>query len=297
MADAVLDVADRSVTKSAAAHSRKHRGPGRWFILGLVSLGLLATLFPFFLTIINAIKTSAEYASSGPLALPRGIDMVQLQKYWDLSDFGRKLLNSAIISSCVAVFGVILSTLNAYAIGIGKVKGSRAILVILLLGIMVPQESIVYPLYYMTKAVGIYDTQLAVIIAFTVLQSAFGTYLLSAVLTAFPREIIEAAEIDGASRWQVLWHVVVPVLRPTLSVLATFFFIWTWNEFLLPLVLLISNDNQTVSVAMGVLQGQNTTAQPNLIAAASLLGILPTIIFFLIFQRTLTKGVVVGAVK
>jgi raffinose/stachyose/melibiose transport system permease protein len=87
------------------------------------------------------------------------------------------------------------------------------------------------------------------------------------------------------------------VLRPTLAVLATFFFIWTWNEFLLPLVLLISNDNQTVSVAMGVLQGQNTTAQPNLIAAASLLGILPTVIFFLIFQRTLTKGVVVGAVK
>ena len=73
-------------------------------------LGLLATLFPFFLTVINAIKTSAEYAASGPLALPNGIYLVQLQKFWDLSDYSRKLLNSVIISACVAVFGVILST-------------------------------------------------------------------------------------------------------------------------------------------------------------------------------------------
>ena len=296
MANAVLGVADAPAKKLVAAHGRKQRGIGRWFVLGLVVLGLLATLFPFFLTVINAIKSSAEYAANGPLALPRGIDLVQLQKFWDLSDFSRKLLNSAIISGCVAVFGVILSTLNAYAIGIGKVRGSRAILVILLLGIMVPQESIVYPLYYMAKAVGIYDTQLAVIIVFAVLQSAFGTYLLSSVLGSFPREIIEAADIDGANRWQVLWYVVIPVLRPTLTVIGTFFFIWTWNEFLIPLVLLVSNNNQTVSVAMGLTRGQNLS-DPVLQAAASLLGIAPTIIFFLIFQRTLTRGVAVGAVK
>jgi len=277
-------------------HGRRQRGIGRWLVLGLVVIGLLATLFPFLLTIMNAIKTSAEYAASGPLALPHGIDLVQIQKFWDLSDYGRKLLNSAIISLCVSVFGVILSVLNAYAIGIGKVKGSRAFLIILLLGIMVPQESIVYPLYYMAKAVGIYDTQLSVIIVFSVIQSAFGTYLLSSVLSSFPREIIEAADIDGASRWQVLWFVVVPVLRPTLMVLGTFFFIWTWNEFLIPLVLLVSNNNQTVSLAMGLTRGQNLS-DPVLQAAASLLGIAPTIIFFLIFQRTLTRGVAVGSVK
>ena len=296
MADAVLDIADRSASKTAAVHGRRQRGVGRWLVLGVVVLGLLATLFPFFLAIINAIKTSAEYASTGPLALPRSIDLVQLQKYWDLSDFGRKLLNSAIISGCVAVFGVILSTLNAYAIGIGKVRGSRVILVLLLLGIMVPQESIVYPIYYMAKAVGIYDTQLAVIIVLTVLQSAFGTYLLSSVLGSFPREIIEAAEIDGANRWQVLWRVGIPILRPTLMVIGTFFFIWTWNEFLIPLVMLVSNNNQTVTLAMGLTRGQNLS-DPVLQAAASLLGIAPTVIFFLIFQRTLTRGIVAGAVK
>ncbi len=296
MADATLSLGDTATRAAVPAHTLRRRGPMRWVVLAILVILLVGTLFPFFLAIINAVKTGVDYAANGPLSLPTTIDFSALQKFWVLSDFTRKLANSVIISLAVAILGTILSLLNAYAIGIGKVKGSRAILVILLLGIMVPQESIVYPLYYMAKATGLYDTQLAVIIVFSVIQSAFGTYLLSAVLGSFPREIIEAAEIDGASRWQVLWFVIVPVVRPTLMVIGTFFFIWTWNEFLIPLVMLVSNDNQTVSVAMGLTRGQNLS-DPTLAAAASLLGIAPTIIFFLIFQRTLTRGVVVGAVK
>ena len=148
----------------------------------------------------------------------------------------------------------------------------------------------------MAKLVGLFDSRLFVIIVFSVLQSAFGTYLLASVMTTFPREILESARMDGASPWQILWLIVFPILRPTLAVLAVFFFIWTWNEFLLPLVLLVSNDNQTVSVAMGVLNGQYVS-DPTTTAAAALLGIAPTLLFFLIFQRTLTKGIVAGAVK
>ncbi len=296
MADAVLGIGEGVTSKTAVAHARRKRGASRWLVLALVVVALAFTLFPFFLTLINAIKSSVDYAANGPLALPAEIDFSAIGKFWVLSDFTAKLFNSILISAAVAIFGAALSLFNAYAIGIGKVRGSRAILVILLLGIMVPQESIVYPLYYMAKLSGLYDTQLSVIIIFAVLQSAFGTYLLSSVLGSFPREILEAAEIDGASRWQVLWFVVVPVLRPTLMVIATFFFIWTWNEFLIPLIFLVSNGHQTVSVAMGLTRGQNLS-DPVLQAAASLMGITPTVIFFLIFQRTLTRGVVVGAVK
>ncbi len=295
MADATLTLVEDTTRPVAVVH-QKRRSRYRWPVLALLIVLLLGTLFPFILTVINAIKTGTDYALGGPLSIPSTIDFTALQKFWTLSDFTRKLWNSALISACVAVLGVAISLLNAYAIGIGKVRGSRVILIILLLGIMVPQESIVYPLYYMAKATGLYDTQLAVIIVFAVLQSAFGTYLLSSVLGSFPSEIIEAAEIDGASRWQVLWLVVVPVLRPTLMVVGTFFFIWTWNEFLIPLVMLVSNNNQTVSVAMGLTRGQNLS-DPTLAAAASLLGIAPTVIFFLIFQRTLTRGVAVGAIK
>ncbi len=296
MADATLSLSETAAPAAATTHSYRRRGPVRWLVLAILIVLLLGTLFPFFLALINAVKTGIDYATGGPLSIPRTIDWSALQKFWTVSDFTRKLANSVIISACVAVFGVALSLFNAYAIGIGRVRGSRLILVLLLLGIMVPQESIVYPIYYMAKAIGLYDTQLSVIIVFAVIQSAFGTYLLSAVLGSFPREIIEAAEIDGATRRQVLWYVVVPVLRPTLMVVGTFFFIWTWNEFLIPLVLLVSNNNQTVSVAMGLTRGQNMS-DPTLQAAASLLGIAPTIVFFLIFQRTLTRGVVVGAIK
>jgi raffinose/stachyose/melibiose transport system permease protein len=253
-------------------------------------------VFPFMLAFANAIKTPADYAAHGPLGVPHSFTLEALGKFWDHVDFTRKLINSTVLSGCVAIFGVLLSLLNAYAIGIGKVRGGGVLLVLLLIGIMIPQEALVYPLYLMSKSVGLFDSLLACIIVFTVLQSAFGTYLLASVLSAFPREIIEAARVDGANSWQILWLVVVPILRPTLAVLATFFFIWTWNEFLLPLILLVSNDNQTVSVARGVLNGQYVS-DPTTTAAAALLGMSPTIVFFLIFQRTLTRGVVVGAIK
>ena len=134
------------------------------------------------------------------------------------------------------------------------------------------------------------------IIIFTVIQAAFGTYLLSSVLSSFPQELLEAARMDGAGRARILWRVVVPVSRPTLGVLLVFFFIWTWNEFFLPLVFLVSNANQTVPVALGTLQGQHIM-NPLTTSGAALLGVFPTIIFFLIFQRTLTRGVTVGAIK
>lgn len=279
----------------SAALSRPRRG-SRWVVLTLLLALLVLMLAPVALALLNAAKTAADYAANGPLALPRSFSVAGLQAFWDHVEFPRKLLNSLILSTCAAVFGTALSLFNAYAIGIGRVRGGRGLLVLLLLGIMIPQESLVYPLYYMAKSVGLFDSLWSVIIIFTVLQSAFGTYLLAAVLSEFPKEILEAARVDGATHWQILWQVVMPILRPTLGVLATFFFIWTWNEFLLPLVLLASNDNQTISVAMGVLRGQYVS-DPTTTAAASLLGILPTVIFFLIFQRTLTKGVVVGAVK
>ena len=122
---------------------------------------------------------------------------------------------------------------------------------------MMPQEALVYPLYYLAKEVGLYNTQLAVIIIFTVIQSAFGTYLLSSVLGTFPQR---AAGGGRAGRREQVAGAVAGRLpdqsgRPS-SVLLIFFFIWTWNEFFIPLVMLIDNDNQTVPVALGVAAGR-----------------------------------------
>jgi raffinose/stachyose/melibiose transport system permease protein len=274
----------------------RRRTPGSYALL--VSLILLAVvmLLPFVIIAFNAIKSPAEYSSHGPLSPPKGLYLQGLKDFWERVDFGGKLLNSLIISGSVAVLAVILSVLNAYALGIGRVRGRVSIMVIFLLANTMPQEVLVYPLYFFSKKVGLYDTRLSVIIIFTAIQCAFGTYLLSSVLSAFPREILEAARMDGASRLRILWRIIVPISRPTLGVLFVFFFIWTWNEFFLPLVFLISNENQTVPVALGVLQGQKMM-DATMTSASALLGIVPAIVFFLIFQRTLTRGITVGSVK
>ncbi|MEU7689476.1 carbohydrate ABC transporter permease [Microbispora hainanensis] len=275
---------------------RTFRQPGRWAVLAALVVLAVVMLFPFVIVTLNAFKSPAEYSANGPLSLPHGLYLDGIVDFWNRVDFGLKLWNSFLISGVVAVAAVVLSVLNAYALGIGRVRGRLWILVLFLVANTLPQESLVYPLYYLSKEVGLYDSKLAVILIFTVIQAAFGTYLLSSVLGQFPRGILEAAELDGASRWRTLWGIVVPISRPTLSVLLIFFFIWTWNEFFLPMVFLISNDNQTVPVALGVLQGEKmmdaTTS-----SASALLGIVPAVAFFLIFQRTLTRGVTVGAIK
>ena len=139
-------------------------------------------------------------------------------------------------------------------------------------------------------------TRLSVVIIFTVIQSAFGTYLLASVLGTFPKALLEAAALDGANSWTILWRVVLPNVRPTLAVLLVFFFIWTWNEFFIPLVMLVDNSTQTVPLALAALQGDRLMDAPTTNAGA-LISLLPAVLFFLVFQRTLTRGVTAGAIK
>ncbi|WP_432968762.1 carbohydrate ABC transporter permease [Dactylosporangium sp. CA-233914] len=268
----------------------------RWFVLGALLAVVLLVLAPFALILANAVKTPQDYAANGPLALPADISFASLKAFWIRADFGRTLANSAVISASVAVLGVGFSLLNAYALGIGRVRGRRWFLAAFLVANLVPQESLIYPLYHIATRVDLYDSQLAVIIIFTAIQSAFGTFLLSAVLAQFPPELLDAAAIDGAGRLRTLARVVAPVSRPTLAVLFTFFFIWTWNELFIPLIFLVSNSNQTVPLALALLQGEHDL-DATATSASALLGILPAVLFFLVFQRTLTRGVAAGAVK
>ncbi|MCC6801848.1 MAG: carbohydrate ABC transporter permease [Anaerolineae bacterium] len=267
-----------------------------YLALAALIVFLLLMLFPFVIIVINAIKSPTEYANNGPLSLPQGVYIQGLIDFWNRVDFTNKLVNSTVISLSVSVIGVILSLLNAFALGIGRVRGRVVLLVFFLMANTLPQEALAYPLYYFAKFLGIYNSQIAVIIVLSVIQSAFGTYLLSSVFNSFPREIVEAAISDGCTKLQLLVRVVVPITMPSLSVLFVFFFIWTWNEFFLPMVLLVSTSKQTVPLAIAVLQGQfNMDATTS--SASALLGLLPCVIFFVLFQRTLTRGVTAGSIK
>ncbi|WEV68549.1 carbohydrate ABC transporter permease [Bifidobacterium sp. ESL0775] len=276
--------------------SRHIRTAGDWLALVIMILAALIILFPLIILFINAFKTQADYTQHGPLTLPKALTMSNITSFWKSSNFPVKLTNSIVISVCVAIIGVILSVLNSFALGIGRVKGNRVILVLILLANMAPQEALLYPLYVMFKAIGIYDTQLTVIIIFSIVQSAYGTYLLSSVYGTFPQAILEAGVMDGASKWQILWKIILPVSWPTISVLFVFFFVWTWNEYMIPMSLLISDSTQTVPLALAPLQGQYVVNATQL-AGASLLSIIPTIIFYMFFQHQLTSGIVAGSVK
>lgn len=293
---ATTAVAAPPVQKPNRVRDRFHQGKARWVILALVALGALVMTIPFIIMVLNAFKSPADYSNNGPLALPESLYFDGLVNFWERVNFPEKLLNSLIISSCVAVFATLVSLLNAYALGIGRIKGRVWIVGLFLLANMIPQEALLYPLYFGAKEVGLYNSIWSVVIIFTVIQSAFGTYLLSSVMSTFPPALIEAARIDGANRWTILWRVVFPIVRPTMSVLMIFFFIWTWNEFYIPLVMLIENSTQTVPVALAALQGDRLMDVPTTNAGA-LVSLLPAVIFFLIFQRTLTRGVTAGSVK
>jgi raffinose/stachyose/melibiose transport system permease protein len=276
--------------------AEKQRTWTAWLAVVLLAALTLLVLAPFVVVIINAFKAPSDYAANGPLTLPATWTPDNLTSFWDRVDFTGKLWNSLVISVCVAVFGVLFALLNAFALGIGRIRGRLGFLILFILANTVPQETLAYPIYYFAKALHLYGHPLAVILVFIVIQGSFGTYLLSSVFSAFPRETLEAAQVDGATKNTMLWRVVAPMSLPTLLVLFTFFFLWTWNEFFLPLILLPSNAAQTVPIAISVSQGQHNM-DATMASASALLGLLPCLIFFVFFQRTLTRGVTAGAIK
>lgn len=276
--------------------ARKIRTGGDWLILAFLIVGGLVMLFPFIVLLLNAFKTTAQYNSSGSLGIPTELQFDGLMKFWNRVNYPEKLWNSVWTSGLVAVLAVILSMFNAFALGIGRVKGRRWIILLIMLANMLPQEAMLYPLYIMFKEIGLYNSQWAVVIIFTVIQSAFGTYLLSSVYGTFPPAILEAATIDSANRWTIFTKIVYPISKPTLSVMLVFFFIWTWNEYMIPMAFLIDNNTQTIPIAVASLSGDRLM-DVTTIAAASLISIVPTLVFYLIFQRTLARGITTGAVK
>lgn len=276
--------------------NRKRRTALNWVMLSVAVLVAVIMAAPFLLLVLNAFKTGADYSTNGPLAWPTTFTLDAFVSYLNRVDFPRALWNSVLSSTIIAFAGTALALLASYAIGIGRIRAHTAITAILLIATMVPHEALIYPLFYGAQATGLLNSIWSIVIVFVVLWAAYGTYILSSVMSTFPREVLEAAAIDGAGRWRILWTVVFPIVRPTLTVLVVFIFIWSWNEFYIPLILLGDPASQTVPIALSTLRGQHSI-DITVVNAGSLLSLIPTLIFFLIFQRTISRGVTAGAVK
>ena len=177
-------------SKPTGAKRKPHRKKlSDWVILATAIVVGIIIAVPFLMILITSFKSPADYNTGGPLQLPTHLYFDGIVNFWNRVAFPQKLWNSVFISGMVSILAIIISVLNAYALGIGRVKARLWIIVLFLLANMVPQEALLYPLYSMFKAVGLYDNVWSVIIIFTVIQSAFGTYLLSSVYGTFPKEM------------------------------------------------------------------------------------------------------------
>ncbi len=276
--------------------SRIADGAGKYLSLIALSVLLLVMLFPMYMVTINSFKTEDGYFASGPFGLSTNFTLETIKTTWQSTDYTTKFINSLVISLTTALLAVGLSLFSAFALGIGRVRGKTLLLLFFLTAVMLPSESLVYPMYYFFKLVKLYDTRTSVVLFTAAFHASFGTYLLTSAFAAFPKELIESAVIDGCNKVNLLFRIIVPITMPTLSVLFVFFFIWTWNDLFTPLIFLISNAKQTVPLAMALARAEHNVTI-TLQSSAALLGILPCILFFIVFQRTLTKGITAGSIK
>jgi raffinose/stachyose/melibiose transport system permease protein len=268
----------------------------KYGLLIFLSALFLIMIFPLIMIVLTSFKTDSEYYTNGPLALPKSIDLTMLSYTWKSTNYPRLLINSATIAAFSSLIAVGLSILTAYAIGIGKIKGRAVILFFFMMAMTLPAESLIYPAYYLFKAINLYDNVLPVILLQAALSASFGTYLLTSVFTSFDKSIIESAMIDGCNKLQILTHILFPLNLPAIGVLLVFFFVGSWNDFFLPLIMLISSKNYTVPVAMAMARSEHNVTI-TLQSSAALLGIIPCVIFFILFQRSLTRGLTAGSIK
>ena len=264
---------------------------------GYAVLGLMAfvSLFPVITIWLTSFKTTKDLANSF-FGLPSVWHWENLVEAWTTGHFSKFFTNSLVVVVPVVVVSLVLSTLAGYGFARWRFRGSGALFFVLLLGLMVPFEGVIIPLYYYMKSLGLLNTYWALILPQIGLSVAFGTFWMRAFFLSAERELFDAAAVDGAGPLQTLRLVMLPLARPALMTLGVLVFTWTWNEFLLALVLAPSQTVQTLPVGLGFFVGQHTTDIPLLAAGASIVSV-PIVIVFIIFQRSFIRGMVGGAIK
>jgi raffinose/stachyose/melibiose transport system permease protein len=261
----------------------------------LLTLFLIIAVFPFLVLLLAAFKTDAEIAR-GALSLPATLRLDNFARAWREANFNYYFRSSAYVAVVVVAASVVLSVLTGYAFGTMRFPGSRVLFVLFLLGLMVPFEAVVIPLYYRLRAVGLTDHYAALILPQIGLSVSFGTFWMRGFFRNAPAELIDAALIDGAGSLRVLRSVLLPLARPAILTLVVLLFMWTWNEFLLALVLVQKETLRTLPVGLAFFQGQHTADIP-LLAAGSVIVSAPILIIYIIFQRHFIQGMTSGAIR
>ena len=292
---AARERAGRRVAGVGWSRPRLDRWGGELFRYVVLLAFLLVFLVPLLWIWSSAFKTSIEIARD-PLGLPDQFRWENLREAWNTGRFSRYLGNSVIYCTAIVAGVVALSCLAGYALALLPLPGRDLILVLFLLGLMVPFQSVMIPLYYLLRDVRLLETYWAFIIPAIALRLPFGIFLMRGFFRGLPPELADAARVDGANEWGVFRQIMLPLAVPGLATLVVFQFMWTWNEFAMPLIFVQRDELRPVSTGVMFFFGR-FTADRGMIAAGVTIAMLPVVVLYLLLQRRFIEGITAGALK
>ncbi|MFB2600078.1 carbohydrate ABC transporter permease [Herbiconiux sp. P17] len=285
-----------TVAVRAMSRRRRQRRRGGSHVVAHIVLGVggLLMAFPFLWQIIMSLSTSAEVQSIPPTFWPAELQWDNYVRVFERLPFLDQLQTSVLITVIRTVAQIVFCTLAGYAFARMRFRG-RAILLALVLSIlMVPSQVYLLSQYQIVQGLGLLDSLGGLVLPG--LFSAFGTYLMRTAFLAMPLELEEAARLDGANPFTIFWRIMLPLAKPTISVLAITTVLWSWNELLWPLVVTTFSEHMPLSAGLATLIGDRTTDYP-LVMAASLLAMAPVLILFILLQRRVINGLASSGLK
>lgn len=260
----------------------------------IIALALIA--FPLFWMLASSFKPAPEIVTNAPSFLPKDPTAANYVRVATGLPLGKLLFNSTVTTVVGTLVKVFMAITTAYAVVYIDVPFKNAVFMFVLVALMLPPEALIIPNYITISSIGGRNTLWGIILPG--LGSAFGTFLVRQQFLSLPRELVEAAELDGAGHWRTMWRVVVPVSMPTISTVGLIALVQEWNSFLWPLIITDTPEHMTLPVGLNLLQSaESSTALYGTLMAAATIVIVPVLVIFAFLQRNIVAGLTQGAVK
>ncbi|MEQ9690967.1 MAG: carbohydrate ABC transporter permease [Bauldia litoralis] len=262
---------------------------------GFLIIFVLISLFPVYLMFITSLKSQAELIQN-VFALPRDAKWDNYPLVLIQRGYYRAVINSLMFAGSVTVITIILSLLAAYAFAVFDFVGRQLLFILVLVGLMVSEVSILIPVYQLLKSAGLLNTFVGLVLPQIALGLSFGIFLMTTFFREVPKDLIDAARLDGCTDLRLLYNVMIPVALPAIGALAVIEFLWTWNSFFLPLVIATRQELMPLAVSIIDFMGR-FTFNYELVATTCVIMFVPILILYLLTQRSFRQGVTMGAVK
>jgi len=279
----------------ASARPRRHWNISLIVQYVILSIWAAIVLFPLADLLILSVKTLPQIVSH-PFQWPTSINWSNYAVAWTQGQIGRLLLNTAGVAVGSVLVVIALSSAAAYVLGRYEFRGNQAVYMMFLSGLALPIQLLAVPLFVLMKNIGLLDNPLSLVLIYGSSGLSFSVFLLTSFVRSVPKELEEAAFMEGATPFQVYLRIVMPIMRPVLTTVALFNFVSAWNGFFFPLILLTDPSRMTVSVGVLSFVGVYST-QWNYLVPALIMVMLPMVLVFTIASRQFIRGLTAGALK